>query len=150
MKSVDFCQLLQRKCQRAGAKCTAVTWGVARWVTGGRSASRGIPLPPKARGGRGCSPAPSSRGSTGRDMTAAKTSCTRNSAVAVTLYINYPWLHLSYLLFTSGLQFYSGLSFYRVIHLLWDFGWVDLDFGCCTVCPILLGLMGTWPRWLGS
>ena len=30
---------------------------------------------------------------------------------------------------------------YRVAHHVSDLGWVDLDFGCSTVCLILLGLM---------
>ena len=39
---------------------------------------------------------------------------------------------------------------YRVSHLLVDLGWVDLDFECSAVCPILPGLMGIWQKWLGS
>ena len=31
---------------------------------------------------------------------------------------------------------------YRMTHLLANLGWIDLDFDCSTVCPILLGLMG--------
>ena len=45
-------------------------------------------------------------------------------------------------------------SDYRVTHLLANLGWVDLDFDCSTVCPILLGLvwiwqkrLSTWARW---
>ena len=29
-------------------------------------------------------------------------------------------------------------------------GWVDLDFECSTVLPILPGLMGIWQKWLSS
>ena len=32
-----------------------------------------------------------------------------------------------------------SLDKYRVVHLLWDLGWVDMDVGCYTVCQILLG-----------
>ena len=40
---------------------------------------------------------------------------------------------------------------YRVIHLLGeDLGWVDFDFSCSTICPILLGLLGIWQNRLGS
>ena len=31
-------------------------------------------------------------------------------------------------------------------HLLANLGWVD----CSTVCPILLGLVGIWQKWLKS
>ena len=31
----------------------------------------------------------------------------------------------------------TQLLYYRVIHLPQDLGWVDLDFGCSIVCPIL-------------
>ena len=41
-------------------------------------------------------------------------------------------------------------SHYRVIHLLCDLGWVEFDISCSTVCPVLLGLMGIWQKWLGS
>ena len=34
-----------------------------------------------------------------------------------------------------------GNMVYRVIHLLLDLGWVDLDFSCSTACPVLPGLM---------
>ena len=37
---------------------------------------------------------------------------------------------------------------YRVAHLVADLGWVDLDFECYTVCPILPGLIGIWPKGL--
>ena len=39
---------------------------------------------------------------------------------------------------------------YRVTHLLANLGWVDLDFDCYTVCPILLRLVGIWQKWLSS
>ena len=39
---------------------------------------------------------------------------------------------------------------YRVIHLLRDLGWVDFDFSCSSVCPVLLGLMGIGQKWLCS
>ena len=40
---------------------------------------------------------------------------------------------------------------YRVIHLLGeDLGWVDFDFSCSTICPILLRLLGIWQNRLGS
>ena len=29
-------------------------------------------------------------------------------------------------------------------------GWIDLDFECSTVGPILPGIMGIWQKWLGS
>ena len=38
---------------------------------------------------------------------------------------------------------------YRVAHLVVNLGWVDMDFECSTVCPILLGLMGIWQKRLG-
>ena len=38
----------------------------------------------------------------------------------------------------------------RVFYLLRHLGWVDLDFGCSTVCQILLGLMGIWHKRLAS
>ena len=31
-----------------------------------------------------------------------------------------------------------------------ELGWMDLIFGCSTTCPILLGLMGIWQKWLAS
>ena len=34
--------------------------------------------------------------------------------------------------------------------MLVQLGWVDLDFECSTVCPILPGLKGIWQKWLGS
>ena len=39
---------------------------------------------------------------------------------------------------------------YRVTHLLANLGWVDIDFGCSTLCLILPGLMGNWQNWLSS
>ena len=39
---------------------------------------------------------------------------------------------------------------YRVTHLLANLGWVDLDFDCSTVCPILLGLVGILQKFLSS
>ena len=41
---------------------------------------------------------------------------------------------------------------YRVFHpaLRHGLGWVDFDFYCYTVCPILLGLTGIWQKHLGS
>ena len=33
------------------------------------------------------------------------------------------------------------LTLYRVTQQVSDLGWVDFDFGCSTVCLILLGLM---------
>ena len=39
---------------------------------------------------------------------------------------------------------------YRVTHLLANLGWVVMDFDCSTVCPILLGLVGIWQKWLSS
>ena len=39
---------------------------------------------------------------------------------------------------------------YRVTHLLANLGWVDLDFDCSTVCPILLGLVWIWQKWLST
>ena len=36
---------------------------------------------------------------------------------------------------------------YRVTHLLANLGWVDLDFGCSTLCLVLPGLMGNWQNW---
>ena len=43
-----------------------------------------------------------------------------------------------------------GLALYRVSHLLVHLGWVDLDLRCSTVCPILPGLIGIWPKRLCS
>ena len=37
---------------------------------------------------------------------------------------------------------------YRVTHLLANFGWYD--FGCSTLCPILLGLVEIWQKRQGS
>ena len=34
---------------------------------------------------------------------------------------------------------------YRLVHLL---GWIDFDFGYSTFCLVLLGLMGSWQKWL--
>ena len=42
------------------------------------------------------------------------------------------------------------LFIYRVAHLVADLGWLDLDFECSTVCPILPGLMGIWQKGLGK
>ena len=39
---------------------------------------------------------------------------------------------------------------YREVHLLANFGWVDFDFGCSTLCLVLPGLMGNWQNWLSS
>ena len=39
---------------------------------------------------------------------------------------------------------------YRVAHLVADVGWVDLDFECSTVWPILPGLMGIRQKGLGK
>ena len=39
---------------------------------------------------------------------------------------------------------------WRVTHLQANLGWVDLDFGCSTVCPILLGLVEIWQKRLSS
>ena len=39
---------------------------------------------------------------------------------------------------------------YRVTHVLANLGWVDLDFGCSTLCLVLLGLMGNWQIWLNN
>ena len=39
---------------------------------------------------------------------------------------------------------------YRVVPLPQDLGWVDLDFGCSTVCSILPRLIGIWQKWLCS
>ena len=39
---------------------------------------------------------------------------------------------------------------YRVAHLVADLGWVDLDFECSTVCPIMSGLMGIWQKGLSK
>ena len=39
---------------------------------------------------------------------------------------------------------------YRVTHLLANLGWVDLNFDCSTVCPILPGLVGIWQKRLGK
>ena len=39
---------------------------------------------------------------------------------------------------------------YRVAHLVADLGWVDLDFECSTVCPIMSGLMGIWQKELSK
>ena len=39
---------------------------------------------------------------------------------------------------------------YWVTKVVWDMSRVDLDFGCCTVCPILLGEMEIWQNRLGT
>ena len=39
---------------------------------------------------------------------------------------------------------------YRVAHLVADLGWVDLDFDCSTVCPILPGLIRKQQKGLGN
>ena len=43
-------------------------------------------------------------------------------------------------------RFSNSTHYYRVIHLVEHLGWVDLDFECSTVCPILLRLMGIWQK----
>ena len=47
-------------------------------------------------------------------------------------------------------RFHQGGALYRVAHLLANLGWVDFDFGCSTLCLVLLGLMGNWQKWLSS
>ena len=42
---------------------------------------------------------------------------------------------------TYSLHFLCLRSVYRVAHRVSDLGWVEFDFGCSTVCQILLGLM---------
>ena len=42
------------------------------------------------------------------------------------------------------------IQIFRVTHLLANLGWVDLDFGCQTLCLVLPGLMGNWQNWLGK
>ena len=37
--------------------------------------------------------------------------------------------------------------YYKVVE---EMGWVDFDFGCSTVCQILLVQMGIWQNWLGT
>ena len=37
-----------------------------------------------------------------------------------------------------------------VAHLLANQGWVDIGFGCFTLCLVLPGLMGIWQKWLSS
>ena len=41
-------------------------------------------------------------------------------------------------------------TLFRVSNLLAHLEWVDLDFECSTVCPILPGLMVIWQKGLGS
>ena len=43
-----------------------------------------------------------------------------------------------------GVQY--GLTLYRVSQLFVDLGWVDLYFGCCTVCPNLPWLKVIWQK----
>ena len=43
-----------------------------------------------------------------------------------------------------------SLTKYRVTKVVGDMGWVDFDFGCYTVFPILLGQMGIWQNPLGN
>ena len=45
-------------------------------------------------------------------------------------------------LITLTLSFKRNM--YRVVHLFGQLGWVDFDFGCSTLCLVLLGLMGSW------
>ena len=35
---------------------------------------------------------------------------------------------------------------YRAAHLLADLSWVDLDFECSIICPVLLELLGIWQQ----
>ena len=44
----------------------------------------------------------------------------------------------------------EGNSRYRVVYLVSNLGWVDLNFDYSTVCLILPGLMGVWQKRLGS
>ena len=39
---------------------------------------------------------------------------------------------------------------YRVIHLLRDLGWVDLNFWVFHCLPNSAWLMGIWQKWMGS
>ena len=48
------------------------------------------------------------------------------------------------------LKGFKSKTKYRVTHLLANLGWVDFDFGCSTLCLVLLGLMGSWQNWLSS
>ena len=51
-------------------------------------------------------------------------------------------------------------SYVVIIHTSWviyreglvvaDLGWVVMDLGHSTACPVLLGLMAVWQNWLGS
>ena len=43
--------------------------------------------------------------------------------------------------FDRSLGLDDFVSYYRVSQKVWDLGWVDLDFGCYTICLILFGLM---------
>ena len=44
----------------------------------------------------------------------------------------------------------TSSSSYRASYALVDWGWIDLNFECSTVCSILLGLMGFWQKRLGK
>ena len=44
----------------------------------------------------------------------------------------------------------DALAKYREDHLLGLLGLVDFDFGCFTLCMVLLGLMGNWQHWLSN
>ena len=45
--------------------------------------------------------------------------------------------------------FARHLLLYRVVHLVANLGWVDMNFDYSTVCLILPGLMGVWQKRLG-
>ena len=35
-------------------------------------------------------------------------------------------------------------------HLVWQYGWVDLDFGCYILWLCPPGLLGNWQKWLSN
>ena len=39
---------------------------------------------------------------------------------------------------------------YKVMHLIPDLGWVDLDLRCSSACQIILVLMGIWHKRQGN
>ena len=47
-------------------------------------------------------------------------------------------------------NFCSTKPYYRVGQVVVDLGWVDIDFGHSTTCPILIGQLEVWQNGLWS
>ena len=64
------------------------------------------------------------------------------------LLLTYPHRSLNFSL-KNGLRFHYMCKL-QGVRSACRLGYVDLDFECCTVCPILPGLMGIWQKQLGK